>query len=70
MPSENLKIISVQMPLSINARLEALRARLQAADPNRAASRSEAIRHCIEAIICIEEAAIGTGLCKQETKVA
>ena len=70
MPSENLKIISAQMPLSVIAHLEALRARPHAADPNRAASRSEVIRHCIGAFICTEEAAIGTGLCKQETKVA
>jgi hypothetical protein len=50
MPSEDLKIISSQMPLAMIARLDRLRTRLSAADP--------------------EMAAIGTELCKRDTKVA
>ncbi len=59
MPSENLKIVSCPMPITMIARLDAMRAHLQAADPSRAVSRSEVIRQAIEAMIK-----------KQETKAA
>ena len=70
MPSEDLKIISVQMPLAMIARSDMLPTRLHAADPKKAASRSRAIGRCVEAIILTEKAAISTEFCMRETKIA
>ena len=69
LPSEDLKIISVQMQLAMIAHFDMLPTRLHAVDPKKAASRSGAIGRCVEAIILTEEAAISTEFCMRETKI-